>query len=125
MTAAQKKNNIVIIYDGECDFCKECVRWVEKRTAVTALAFQSADLARYGLTYERCSREVVVVIDGTVCGGADAVAKLLQACGYKTLDFLLRLSGPIGRTGYKWIASHRQSTLVRMVHWILKSRNRK
>lgn len=125
MTQQQPSHELTVIYDGECGFCKECVRWLEKKTVITALPFQSADLARYGVTYERCSKEVVAIINGKVFGGADAVAKLLHFCGYKTVAFLLRFSGPIGRTGYKWIASHRHSSLVRIAHWILKARNRK
>ena len=125
MTSVQKKRGIVIIYDGECGFCKECVRWVEKKTVITALPFQSADLARYGLTYERCSKEVVVVINGKVFGGASAVAKLLRASGYKKIATLLTLSGALGHTGYSWVAAHRNSTPIRLLHRVLRAINRK
>ena len=125
MTSVQKKRGIVIIYDGECGFCKECVRWVEKRAVVTALPFQSADLARYGLTHERCSKEVVVVINGKVFGGASAVAKLLRASGYKKIATLLTLSGALGRTGYSWVSAHRNSALIRLLHRVLRAINRK
>ena len=125
MTSVQKKRGIVIIYDGECGFCKECVRWVEKKTVITALPFQSADLARYGLTYERCSKEVVVVINGKVFGGASAVAKLLRASGYKKIATLLTLSGALGRTGYFWVSAHRNSALIRLLHRVLRAINRK
>jgi len=124
MTAVQKKRDIVIIYDGECGFCKECVRWVEKRTVITALPFQSADLARYGVTYERCSKEVVVVINGKVFGGADAVAKLLRVSGHKNLGTIVKLSGPIGRNAYKWVAANRNSRVVRAIHLLVKLFNR-
>jgi predicted DCC family thiol-disulfide oxidoreductase YuxK len=125
MTSVQKKRGIVIIYDGECGFCKECVRWVEKKTVITALPFQSADLARYGLAYERCSKEVVVVINGKVFGGASAVAKLLRASGYKKIATLLTLSGALGRTGYSWVSAHRNSALIRLLHRVLRAINRK
>jgi len=125
MTSVQKKRGIVIIYDGECGFCKECVRWVEKKTVITALPFQSADLARYGLTHERCSKEVVVVINGKVFGGASAVAKLLRASGYKKIATLLTLSGALGRTGYSWVSAHRNSALIRLLHRVLRAINRK
>ena len=124
MTAVQKKRAIVIIYDGECGFCKECVRWVEKKTVITALPFQSADLARYGVTYERCSKEVVVVINGKVFGGADAVAKLLRVSGHKNLGTIVKLSGPIGRNAYKWVAANRNSRVVRAIHLLVKLFNR-
>ncbi len=124
MTSVQKKRGIVIIYDGECGFCKECVRWVEKKTVITALPFQSADLARYGLTYERCSKEVVVIINGKIFGGASGVAKLLRASGYKKLATLLTLSGALGRTGYSWVAAHRNSALIRLLYRVLRAINR-
>ena len=124
MTAVQKKRDIVIIYDGECGFCKECVRWVEKRAVVTALPFQSADLARYGLTYDRCSKEVVAIINGKVFGGADAVAKLLRVSGHKNLGTIVKLSGPIGRNAYKWVAANRNSRVVRAIHLLVKLFNR-
>ena len=124
MTSVQKKRGIVIIYDGECGFCKECVRWVEKKTVITALPFQSADLARYGLTYERCSKEVVVIINGKIFGGASAVAKLLRASGYKKIATLLTLSGALGRTGYSWVAAHRNSALIRLLYRVLRAINR-
>jgi predicted DCC family thiol-disulfide oxidoreductase YuxK len=124
MTAVQKKRDIVIIYDGECGFCKECVRWVEKRAVVTALPFQSADLARYGLTYDRCSKEVVAIINGKVFGGADAVAKLLRVSGHKNLGTIVKLSGPIGRNAYKWVAANRNSRVVHAIHLLVKLFNR-
>jgi predicted DCC family thiol-disulfide oxidoreductase YuxK len=118
----QKNLDIVIIYDGECDFCKECVHWVGKRAKITALPFQTTDLSQYGLTYERCSKEVVVVINGKVFGGADAVAKLLRAIGYKNLATLLKLSGPLGRKGYAWVAANRSSAVIRLAYVLLRGR---
>ena len=94
------------------------------RITATAIPFQRADLARYGLTYERCSKEVVVVINGKVFGGADAVAKLLRASGYKNLAILLKLSGPFGRKVYAWVAANRESVLVRVINVVLKIINR-
>lgn len=123
MTAVKKRHDIVIIYDGECGFCKECVKWVLTRITATAIPFQRADLARYGLTYERCSKEVVVVINGKVFGGADAVAKLLRASGYKNLATLLKLSGPFGRKVYAWVAANRNSAIIRLVLLVLRRAN--
>jgi predicted DCC family thiol-disulfide oxidoreductase YuxK len=124
MKPARKSPEIVIIYDGECDFCAECVKWVLKRVTATALPFQTADLSKYRVTYERCSKEVVVIINGKVFGGASAVAKLLRASGYKNLATLLTLSGALGRTGYSWVAANRNSVLVRILNKALKILNR-
>ena len=120
MSSAQNQSEIVVIYDGECDFCKECVRWAQKRARITALPFQTADLARYGVTYQRCSKEVMVIIDGKVSGGASAVANLLKTTGHKALGAALKLTGPMGRKGYSWVATHRESGVIRLATGILK-----
>ena len=124
MKPADSQSKIVVIYDGECAFCKECVRWVARRSTITALPFQSADLAQFDLTYERCSKEVVAIIDGKVLGGSSAVAALLKVSGHRTIGNVIMLSGPLGRRGYKWVASHRDGWLVRSATALLKSKNR-
>lgn len=120
MSSAQNQSEVVVIYDGECNFCKECVRWAQKRARITALPFQTADLARYGVSYERCSKEVVAIIDGKVFGGASAVANLLKTTGHKALGAALKLSGTIGRKGYSWVATHREGWVIRIATGILK-----
>ena len=112
MKSDNPASTVIVIYDGECDFCRECVKWVQKRAQVTALPFQSTDLSRFGLTYDRCSKEVVVLIENEVFGGAAAVAELLQVTGYKFLGVLLKMSGPFGRFGYRWVARHRGGWLI-------------
>ena len=121
---ADSQSEIVVIYDGECAFCKACVSWVAKRATITALPFQGADLAKFNLTYERCSKEVVAIINGIVFGGANAVAAILKATGCTTLGNLIKLSGPLGRRGYRWVASNRDGLLVRLLHSIVRRFNR-
>ena len=124
MNQSKSQSEIVVIYDGECAFCKECVRWVARRATITALPFQSADLAKFNLTYERCSKEVVAIINGKVCGGASAVAALLKVGRHRALGNLIKLSGPLGRMGYRWVASHRDGLLVRSATALMKWENR-
>ena len=124
MKPADSQSEIVVIYDGECAFCKECVRLVARRVTINALPFQSADLAKFNLTYERCSKEVVAIINGKVFGGANAVAALLKASGCTTLGNLIKLSGPLGRRGYRWVASHRDGQLVRVLYLVIRRFNR-
>ena len=112
MKSDNSASNVTVIYDGECDFCRECVRWVQRRAQVTALPFQTTDLSHFGLTYDRCSKEVVVLIENEVFGGAAAVAELLHITGYKFLGGLLKMSGPFGRFGYRWVAKHRGGWLI-------------
>ena len=124
MKPADSHSEIVVIYDGECAFCKECVRWVAKRATITALPFQSADLAKFNLTYEQCSKEVVAIINGKVLGGSSAVAALLKVSRHRAIGNLIMLSGPLGRRGYRWVASHRDGLLVQLLQSIVRRFNR-
>ena len=87
--------------------------WVAKKVDVQAIAFQSADLESYGLTYAECSKAVHVLHAGKVYVGPDAIAYLLGRRGNWVLGFIVRASGPLGRFGYKWVAGHRNSWLIR------------
>jgi predicted DCC family thiol-disulfide oxidoreductase YuxK len=117
------ENQIVVIYDGECAFCKTSIEWIEQRLVVDSKPFQKADLAKYGLTYQQCSQSVQVVVNSTVLAGAPAIAFLLKRRGNRLLGLLITASGPFGRFGYKWIAAHRSSFVVAALHQIFKLAN--
>ncbi len=113
-------SDIVVLTDGECRFCEATMKWVEEKLEVDAIAYQRADLGFYGLTYEECSQAVHVVHAGKVYVGADAIAYLLGRRGNYILGFIVRASGPLGKFGYKWVAGHRNSWLIRMATRILE-----
>jgi predicted DCC family thiol-disulfide oxidoreductase YuxK len=117
------KNQIIVIYDGECAFCKSSIEWIQQRLVVDAQPFQKADLAEYGLTYQQCSQSVQVITDGTILAGAPAIAFLLKKRGNSLLSVIITASGPFGRFGYKWVAAHRSSFVVSLLHQILKLSN--
>ena len=104
---------ITVLTDGECRFCEATMAWVQKKLEVQAIAFQKADLSHYGLTYEQCSKAVHVIHAGKTYVGPDAIAYLLSRRGNWILGFIVRASGPFGRIGYKWVAGHRNSWLIR------------
>ena len=57
----------VLVYDGECRFCKWCVRFLVRRTRrpLVCVAYQTADLSALGLTREQCELAVQwVAADG-------------------------------------------------------------
>ena len=110
---------IIVIYDGECEFCKSCIRWISNRTDIKALANQSIDPNIYGITRAQCEKSVVV-IDADTHFGAKAVAHLLERSGAKTLALILKASGPVGEYGYRYVASHREGRLVAALHWVVK-----
>ncbi|MCX6448797.1 MAG: DCC1-like thiol-disulfide oxidoreductase family protein [Actinobacteria bacterium] len=105
---------ITVIYDGQCRFCRACLAWLEIKLEVTTLAYQEIDTTRFGLTKAQCSEQVHIENQGQVAAGAAAVATLLNARGNTKLANLIFWSGPLGRIGYRWVASHRNS-------WIIKS----
>jgi predicted DCC family thiol-disulfide oxidoreductase YuxK len=113
-------SDIVVLTDGECRFCEATMKWVKQKLDVDAIAYQRADLGFYRLTYEECSQAVHVVHAGKVYVGADAIAYLLGRRGNYILGFIVRASGPLGKFGYKWVAGHRNSWLIRMATRILE-----
>ena len=117
------ENQIIVIYDGECAFCESSIEWIEQRLVIDSKPFQQTDLAKYGLTYQKCSQSVQVITLSTVLAGAAAIAFLLKKRGNRLLSLFITASGPFGRFGYKWIAAHRSSGVVSVLHKILKTSN--
>jgi predicted DCC family thiol-disulfide oxidoreductase YuxK len=114
---------IVVIYDGQCQFCQASIDWIAQRLAVDAKAFQNADLSSYGLTFDQCSKSVHVVTEGTVFVGAAAIAYLMKKRGNRLLSLLITTSGILGRWGYQWVSNHRNSFVVKFVHRLLNQSN--
>ena len=114
---------IVVIYDGLCQFCQASLDWISQRLVVDAKAFQNADLASYGLTFDQCSKSVHVVADGTVFVGAAAIAFLMKKRGNRVLSLLITTSGSFGRWGYQWVSTHRNSFVVSLAHHLLNQSN--
>jgi predicted DCC family thiol-disulfide oxidoreductase YuxK len=118
-------SQITVIFDGQCEFCQQSVTWIQRKLAITAIPFQTADLSSFNITREQCAKQVYVISDGSTYGGADAIAVLLKRRGNRIQSALITASGPIGRAGYRWIASHRKSWPVKLVTSILTYLNRK
>ena len=57
--------------------------------------------------------------------GADAIKYLLKKRGNKVGAMLLGATGNVGRAGYRWVASHRNSLLIKLATRILTQLNRK
>lgn len=99
----------LLIYDGDCGFCTQCVRLVERMpTDAEIVAWQFADLDALGTTAERAEYELLWVHrSGRIEGGANAVAALLEDCGGWRA-----IGGRVMRQpGVRWLA-HRVYRLV-------------
>jgi predicted DCC family thiol-disulfide oxidoreductase YuxK len=114
-------HQITVIYDGQCQLCQNSISWVSKKLAITALDFHTTDLTQFQLSTEQCSREVFVITAGKRYSGARAVAVLLKVRGNRALSALITLSGPVGRTGYRWVAGNRNSWPVKVLSRILEN----
>lgn len=116
---------ITVIYDGQCEFCKNCLVWVEKKLVVTAIPYQSADLSRFGLTINQSAQQLHVIEDGKTYPGIKAVIYLLRKRKNRVFAFTLKVSGPLGDRGYKWVAANRSSAIVGVLNYSIVKVNHK
>jgi predicted DCC family thiol-disulfide oxidoreductase YuxK len=69
---------------------------------------------------EQCAKEVIVLAEGQTYSGAPGIAFLLKVRGNRAASALVKAGGPISRFGYRWIASHRNSFVVKTATNILQ-----
>ena len=107
--------DVTLIYDGECRFCAACLAWARRKLEISAISYQEANLDQYGLVRSECEKSVFLVTKAANLSGAAAVAYLLKLRGNSLLARILQSSGWIGELGYRWVASHRDSLIIRMI----------
>ena len=112
-------STITVIFDGDCEFCQQSITWIQRKLVVDAIAFQTADLQPFNLTKEQCAKQVYVITNSEVYGGADAIRYLLKKRGNRASAMLLGATGNVGRAGYRWIASHRSSWVIKVATRVL------
>ena len=117
-------SQITVIFDGQCEFCKQSVTWIARKLEITAIPFQTSDLSPFNLSREQCAKQVYVVSEGKSYGGSDAIAYLLKQRGNTFLYLSIKATGPIARIVYKWIATHRNSWPIKLATKILTYLNR-
>ncbi len=109
-----------VIFDGECRFCIASLNWLRLKADINAHPFQHADLASFGLTRTECEKEVIAIINGTTYRGASAIAQLLALRGNGNLSHLITASGKLADTTYHWVATHRNSLVIKALTLILE-----
>ena len=109
-----------VIYDGDCRLCQANVDWLRLKLDIAAEPFQRANLERFDLTPEECAKEVIVHTSKATYRGAAAVAYLLRARGNRLASLVITASGPFGRFGYQWVATHRNSLPIKLLTSLLE-----
>ena len=117
-------STITVIFDGDCEFCQQSVTWIQQKLALNAIAFQAADLQPFNLTREQCAKQLYVISGSHTYAGADAIRYLLNQRGNKVSAILLRSTGSVGRAGYRWVASHRSSWVIKVATRVLHLLNK-
>lgn len=81
ISVAVVESNPVVVFDGECGFCRCTVSWAKRRLRSNAhyVAWQHADLGELRLTPAACRDAVQWVDDSGSRAGHRAVARLLQS----------------------------------------------
>ncbi len=110
---------ITVIYDGQCRLCQASINWLQLKCEITTHSFYEINPADFQLTLEECQRQVIAIKGDQIYKGADAVAVLLKHRGNTVMAALLKASGPLGRSGYRWVANHRNSAPVRLLTRLL------
>jgi len=101
----------VLVFDGDCGFCRRCADWVAVRGEVPMAASAEVDLANLGLTAEEAASSAWWVEEGERLSGHRAVARVLRELGgaWGLAGRLLAVSpfSWLGGPAYRWVAANR------------------
>ena len=116
-TARPGQTPAVLVYDAECPMCRASAMWLMRLALaggkLEILPCRSPVRARRfpALSEETCLSAMQLVLpDGRVLAGADAVPELLRrirGLGWIAALFALPALRPLARRVYAWIARHR------------------
>ncbi|MGH7390468.1 MAG: thiol-disulfide oxidoreductase DCC family protein [Candidatus Rokuibacteriota bacterium] len=110
-----------LIYDGDCSMCRASALWLMRRAIAGGATELEIVPCRSPVRRERfpqvaeeaCMTAMQLVLpDGQVLAGADAVPEILERIPrWRWLRRLFELPGvrPVARRGYAWIARNRMS----------------
>lgn len=104
--------NAVLIYDGDCAFCKNSLRIALEKLPIFCRysAYQNTDISALGLTTAQVQAQVWLVDGETKLGGHRAVAWLLlnqSEIGWRALGRLILIASPVSALIYRWVAKNR------------------
>jgi len=72
---------VVLVYDGECDFCCRCANWLKKRADFPMSSGAEEDLRSLGLSPIEAKRSVWWINENERLAGHEAIGRALQGVG--------------------------------------------
>lgn len=114
--SSPSRDRPLLIYDGDCAFCRGSVEWLHQWVAVEfeAEPYQASDHVgtRSELTEAQCREEVKLLLENDeVVGGVDAFFALLhRRLLWRPISWLARLPllHGLAERVYRWIARRRR-----------------
>jgi predicted DCC family thiol-disulfide oxidoreductase YuxK len=105
-------NGGLLIYDGDCAFCKNSLKWaIDNLSRMPRyVAYQKLDLNEYSLSLEEVKAKVWVLLETQQLGGHRAVAWLFSSqieLRWRVLGAFISITSPISGWVYSWIAKNR------------------
>ena len=104
----------LLIYDGDCGFCRRWVARWKKQTAerIDYASYQGVAPRFPEIPLEQFQQAVQLIsTDGTRCSGAEAVfetrARGMNKKGWLWIYHNVPGFGPLSRLGYRFVARHR------------------
>ena len=103
----------MLVFDGECGFCRRSVRWAYKvRATSPSVPYQEVDLSRWGLSVPDAADAAWFVADGRRWRGHEAIAQMLKSSTWRPVrwaGWLLatRVARPLGSRAYAWVSANR------------------
>ena len=103
----------VLIYDGECEFCRRSLGWARSLGATcAAVPYQQVELTAFGLTEAAAAEAAWFVAAGRRWRGHQAVAMVLRSSRWAPVRGAGRLLGsplsrPVASRVYDWVAANR------------------
>jgi predicted DCC family thiol-disulfide oxidoreductase YuxK len=102
----------VLIYDGDCGFCRQCLNWGLRRLTAFPHHVPSTDPAakNLGLSQEQFDSQVWLLLPDKNLGGASAVSyvfRLQPNILWRFVGWAILIGLPISNLVYRWVAKNR------------------
>jgi len=113
MTGTSPPGEPMLVFDGECGFCRRSVRWLYKLRATSpSVPYQDVELSRWGLSVSDAADAAWFVADGRRWRGHEAIAQVLRSSTWWPVRWVGRLlatpaARPLASRAYAWLSANR------------------